>query len=323
MHEPKAGPGPRPEPKGLPVVLFEPRAIHYLLAVARHGSIRAAADALRIVPSAVSRKIAELEATLGLQLFERSKHGVTLTPAGRHVAEYGTSILDSKDILLERLRMLRGGTASHIRIACGDGFVSDLVANGLAPFAKANPEIRCQIKITTGPGVITAVERDEVDIGLVYNSSTNAGVTVVTNSRQPLAVISPPNNLLAGAEPISLSETRDLPSCVLSPAFHIGQLLQQVAAANGFQLAPILEAESIEALTHAVRSGLGITYLPRFTVAQDLASRRFIARTLTDLPLRDAKTHLVVRRKRRLPGFIERVIAAMTEDMAAFRDDVA
>ncbi|MCZ4263256.1 LysR family transcriptional regulator, partial [Limimaricola sp. G21655-S1] len=67
---------------------LETKFLREFLAVAHEGSIRRAADRLNVVPSAISRKIAEAEARLGVTLFERSSKGVVLTEAGELLREH-------------------------------------------------------------------------------------------------------------------------------------------------------------------------------------------------------------------------------------------
>lgn len=115
--------------------LTESRVVYFYEAV-RCGTIRAAADALNVAPSAVSRQIGLLETELDATLIERHARGVKPTEAGAQVVEYFREQLAHKDDLLSRLQELRGLRTGHVSVVQGEGFVSDLLAGPMQNFCK-------------------------------------------------------------------------------------------------------------------------------------------------------------------------------------------
>src|SRR6516225_1461277 len=97
--------GPR---RALPSKLRPPRLLTYVDAVARHGSIRKAADMLNVASSALNRQILELEMDLGTALFERLPRGVRLTAAGEVFLGYARQAISQLKVVESQVQQLRG-----------------------------------------------------------------------------------------------------------------------------------------------------------------------------------------------------------------------
>ena len=165
--------------------MMNDRALRYFLAVARAGSIRGAAGALNVAASAVSRQVAELEAGCGAVLLERLPRGVALTEAGRIVAEHAQRQADDGALLADRLGRLRGVQAGEVRLCCGGGFLTDLVDNALAGFARAHPGVTYRVTLGGTDRILVAVAEGEADIGLAYNPPAHPDLRSLASAAQP------------------------------------------------------------------------------------------------------------------------------------------
>lgn len=299
--------------------VLDTRALRHFLAVVRTGSIRAAADHINIAPSAVSRQIADVEHRLGLPLFERSARGVVLTEAGQLLAEHAKRMVEDEELLREQLGRLKGIGQGLVRICCGEGFVADMVANGLKTFARVYPHIRFTVDLAGTTGVLQTVSNGDADVGLVYNPVIDTSIRSIAIARQPLAVVTPPDHPLLERSSVSLAETLTSPSALLIQGHGVRQLVGRVAADRGLALSPVLETPSIDVLRQFVGAGLGITYLPRFAVATELARGVVVLVSLTDTLLIEASAHIIVRARRRLPVSVEQLVSHLAREMVAFQ----
>ena len=296
------------------------RALRYFLAVVRAGSVRAAAEALNVAASAVSRHIGEMEAACGQALLERLPRGVVPTEAGRVVAEHAQRQADEAALLDERLKRLRGVQQGTVRLRCGAGFLVDLLDNGLADFVTAYPGITFQVSLGTTDGVLSAVAHGETDIGLAYNPPAHPDVRGVVSARQPLLAILPKRHPLANSTtPVGLRTFAMEPAALLPRDHGVRQLLGRVEADGGFRLAARLETESFEMQRRFVRAGLGVAFLPRFAVSAELHADAVAAIPLRDPILSEATAHLVVRTGRRLPEATGRLLGWLAERLVAFQ----
>lgn len=253
---------------------LDSRLLRYFLAVVREGSIRRAADVLNVAASAVSRQISDLELRLGLPLLEGLPRGVVPTEAGTAVAEHARQQMEDRDRLLDYLKQLHGLRQGAVRISCGEGFIGDLLENGIQPFSEAYPSIRLQILLGVTPDILGAVAESRADIGLAYNPPSHAGVRSAAISRQPLCMLAAPGHPRCRAASVGLRSLAAEPMALLTVHHGIRQLIGRVEADHGIHLVPNLESSSIDVVRRYAISGRGVTLLPRFAAATEIADGR-------------------------------------------------
>ena len=299
--------------------LLDARALRHFLAVVRTGSIRGAAEYLHVAPSAVSRQVADVEHRLGLSLFERTARGVVLTEAGQLVVEHAMRVVEDQELLTEQLGQLKNIQQGLVRICCGEGFVADLIEHGLRRFVSVYPAIRFTVRLGGTDAVLANITNGDADIGVVYNPVIDTSIRSLAISRQPLCVVTSPDHPLLKRKRIALADTLSNPCALLSQGHGVRQLVGRVAADNGLALAPVLESDSIDVLRRFVGAGFGITFLPRFAVATELARGAVGVIELTDHLLIEASSHLIVRARRRLPTSVDRLAGYLSKEMVAFQ----
>jgi len=299
--------------------MLDAKALRYFLAVVRFGSIRRAAEHLRAAPSVVSRQIVELEAGLKLSLFERSPRGVSMTDAGRMVFEHATRVGEDYALLVEQLGPLRGLQQTQVRILCGEGFIADLIENGIRSFTAVYPQVLFTLRASSSEGIVDGVTNGEADIGVVYNPVIDPRIRSLAIARQPLCAVVPPDHPLRGTPRAALSQFAGMDCALLTAGHGVRQLVGRVAADAGLALVPKLETVSIDALRRFAMTGLGVTFLPRFAVSAEESRGAVGVVELTDPLLFEATAHLVVRAHRRLPASVDRLASHIAQAMVAFR----
>ncbi|VVE39351.1 LysR family transcriptional regulator [Pandoraea horticolens] len=294
----------------------------YLFEAVQCGTVRAAADRLDIAPSAVSRQIALLEAELALPLIERHKRGVHLTQAGRLLMEYYREQRAHQEDLLAKLQEVRGLRRGHIRLAVGEGFVSDLMGAPLQYFCKRYPGITLTLDLAGTNEVMRRVAEDDADIGLVYNPPAEPKIVSRAQMRQPVhAIVAPDSPLVeqvdeAGA--LRLDALYDVPLALMHGAYGTRQLMELAEQSEKHRLTPTVTTNSISVLKHFVRAGLGATFLPAFAVSQEIEAGLLRALPVDHPILNRAEAHLVTRAGRRLSGAANRLLTHLASKMEAF-----
>ena len=298
---------------------LDTRELRFFIAVARIGSIRGAAEQLNVAPSVISRQIADMERRIGMPLFERTARGVILTEAGELVLEHGRRVQEESGFLAEQIGLLRGVQQRRVRIRCGEGFLADVIENGLGAFAAVYPDVQYDLQLGSTEGVLDSIANGDSDIGIAYNPQIDTRVRSLAISRQPLCLVVQPGHPLLAKDDLELSDCNGLPCALLGKGHGTTQLVSRVAADKGFALLPLVETTSIDVQRRFVMAGLGISFLPRFAVAMELARGTLAARELADPLLADASAHLMVRARRRLPLSVERLGSFLAAHMAAFK----
>ncbi len=298
---------------------LDSKALRIFIAVARTGSIRSAAEQMTLAPSIVSRQIADIERNTGLPLFERTSRGVRLTDAGHLVLEHANRVQDDSALLSEQLHQIKGLQQSTVRISCGEGFLADLIEHGLKSFSVVYPAVRFSIQTGNTDEVVDAAANSDVDIGIAYNPMIDPRLRSLAISRQPLCLVAPPRHRLLRHGSLRLDECLGEPCAVLVKGHGVMHLLSRVASDAGLAVAPIVETPSIDVLRRFVMAGMGVTFLPRASVATELSRGAVGVVELSDSLLAVASAHLLVKARRRLPTSVERLAGWLTDRLSAFR----
>ncbi|MGA9869438.1 MAG: LysR family transcriptional regulator [Acetobacteraceae bacterium] len=145
--------------------------VRYFLAVARGGSVRAAAEHLGVNHSTVLRRIAQLEVRLGARMFEKLPSGYRLTDAGEEVLEFAAQMEASSNQLETRIFGRDQGLRGLLRVTLAPILATHLLMPDFAGFARLHPEIEIEILSIGEPVNLTNREAD-VAIRVVHDSDT-------------------------------------------------------------------------------------------------------------------------------------------------------
>ncbi|MFS4437433.1 LysR family transcriptional regulator [Paracoccaceae bacterium GXU_MW_L88] len=295
------------------------RFLREFLTVAQEGSIRRAAEKLNIVPSAISRKLADAEARLGVQLFERSSTGMQLTDAGRLVLDHANHLREEQDYVLDLLGQYRNETRRVVRLGVGEGFAADLMQNGLRHLMADYPGLSYDIRMAGTDALLRMVADGQVDISLAYNPILVPGTRALAIGQQPLCAIVPVTSPLIGRSDVTLLELLDQPMMILNAAHGIRQLVARAAADQGQSLHPVAETDSVLMLIRFVTAGLGITFLPRFAATIQAERGELAIIPIREPLFHSASAHAIVRARRRLPSSVDAVATILARNMVAFQ----
>ena len=142
--------------------------VRYFLAVARSGSVRAAAERLSVNHSTVLRRIAQLEERLGAHLFEKLPSGYRLTDAGEGVLEFAVQMEASSNQLETRVFGRDQGLRGLLRVTLAPTLATHLLMPDFAEFARRHPEVEMEILSSDEPVNLTNREAD-VAVRVVYD----------------------------------------------------------------------------------------------------------------------------------------------------------
>lgn len=148
------------------------RELRVFLAIARAGSINAAADQVGMTQPALSRSLRRLEESLGVRLFERHSGGMTPTPFGAALERHSERIEYETARVREEIQMLNGATAGVVRLGLVPSAVTTILQPTIAAVSARAPEIQIQVIEGAGDAMIAAVANGRVDFALVGNISS-------------------------------------------------------------------------------------------------------------------------------------------------------
>jgi DNA-binding transcriptional LysR family regulator len=148
--------------------------------IANYKSLSAAAEALSLTQSGLSRQLSSLESYIGQPLFVRHGRGVEPTEAGRKLLEAASSAYQLIDNTLVQLRDQHGVTAGSINVATIHTLSYYFMAEVVARFMAQRPNANVALLGRSSPGVVELVEAGRAEIGFVYDSAVASDELEIT-----------------------------------------------------------------------------------------------------------------------------------------------
>jgi LysR family transcriptional regulator, cell division regulator len=275
--------------------------LRMLETVARHGSMNRAAVELNTVQSNVTARIRALEEQLGTRLFERTRRGVSLTPAGQRLLPYATRI---GALLKEAVDAAQddGIPRGSLRIGSLETTAALRLAPILAAYTQAYPEVGLVVTSNTSAALIEDVLERRLDAAFAAGPVQHPELVEEAVFHEELMLVTAPG-LRHMAD---LERQRALKIIVFRQGCSYRQRLENLLARRGVQTAQPLEFGSLETIIGCVAAGVGVTLLPKAVVAPIAREGRVITHAL---PPNEARVDTV---------FIRRAETRVTSALAAF-----
>ncbi|CAB3935063.1 LysR family transcriptional regulator [Achromobacter insolitus] len=256
-------------------------AHRYFLEVVRAGSIKDAAAALHVAPSAISRQIAKLEEGCGAALFERRPHGMELTRAGEMLADYARRVAMDAEHVLRDIRSLRHAELTTIRIGSNEAVARNVLPPILGAYRSRNPGVAFQVHVAS-PGVVTQRLRDgSIDVGLAFSLNAGSGIDVRYEIVSPVRAIMVPGHPLAGRGSVSLEDLRQYPIALTDSGTTVRLLFDSSAAgSDGPPFDVAYSSNSSSVIRAVVEAGHAVTLAGEITLAEPLRSGALVALAL-------------------------------------------
>ena len=276
------------------------RILLYVNAVARHGSIRKAAEALHIASSALNRRIIDLEAELGTTLFERLPRGVCLTAAGELYVSYARRALADLELVSAQIEHLRGLVRGRVRIAATESMAAHLLSAAIAAFQTQHPGVHFHVTIEGAGRLLDALISDSADVILTHDLYSHPDVTVLASASQSLCALVAHGHPLADRSSLRLRDCLPYPIALADETLAGRALIDRALLNASFQFEPALVSNSIAAMKAYARASQAVCFQFGVGTADDCAG--MVAIPLTDPGLAHSQLSLAMRRGRALPA---------------------
>lgn len=236
----------------------------FFLAVVEEGSIAKAAAREHIVPSAVSKRLADLEALFGVALVHRGRRGVTPTPAGEALAHHARMIQQAIDRMQAEMVEYIEGVRGHIRVRASSSSLSAGLTVDLQTFTQANRDVRIDLEENETPMIFRDITEGRADVGIAPYFTSHEGLQLFPYRSYDLCVVVPVDHPLAHRESLTYAETLEFDQVDPGRTSALAQLLD--SAAKQFPVAKHtrIRVHGFEATCRMIASGLGIGVVPAF-----------------------------------------------------------
>ncbi|MEU5591303.1 LysR family transcriptional regulator [Streptomyces sp. NPDC020298] len=236
-------------------------------ALARHGSVSGAAEALHVTTSAVSQQLGKLEREVGQQLLAKNGRGVRLTDGGRLLAEHAARILSQVELAQSDLEAHRGQVAGELRLSAFPTAARGLFPTALADLRARHPALRVRSGELEPENGIAAVVRGDLDLAVVldwYNKPMPVpdGLVKAPLLDDPADVAMPAGHPLADRDEVDLGEFAEDEWITWREGEFCHEWLMFTLRSRGIE--PILGHRAAETHTQLglVAAGLGVCIAP-------------------------------------------------------------
>ncbi|QRQ78067.1 LysR family transcriptional regulator [Glutamicibacter protophormiae] len=296
------------------------KQIEYLLAAAETGSVTAAAAKLFLSQSAVSTALAELEQSLGAQLFIRHPRGMTLTNAGREALADGRRILGSVQEMRETARANSDSLVGGLSVGCYSTMAPVLLPRVIDGFLKRNPQVDLSFVEGSHSMLAEQLRSGAIDLAIVYDYDIRElkhpdEFTLHRVDAMAPHVLLPPDHRLAERKKVNLHELvgEDLILFDLAPG---GEYFLSLFQHFGLEPKVRFRTTSFEMVRAMVARGLGYSILSQRTdISMSYEGKVFATRELGDeiAPLAVSTARLTrARPTRRMQAFAEELSQQLT-----------
>lgn len=302
-------------------VLLEASSVRYFREAARAGSIRRAAEALYVSPSALTRQIAQLERLLGTRLLERRARGVTLTNAGTLLLNYSQQSLFRINEMIGAIDDMQQLRTGHVSVASVEGVATTLLSECIVAYREAHGNVSISVSVLSSRAVVEAVLSGEVEIGLAFEPQKLRELRFVHSIVQPLCAVVRTDHPLARKRSVEIGDVVKYPLVLPNASFGLRQIFDRAAAAAGLENAPAVETNSIEAVKTLVRnSPTFLTILHRFVVGPEIRRNELRAVPVNEPLMASTREVLLVRKDKFLSQAAVQFLSDLTQRMVSVQE---
>lgn len=227
--------------------------LKYFIEVARTQHLSKAAERLGVTQPALSYSLKRIEAEMNLSLFERSKKGVKLTPAGLRLLEKSQELLDLWEQTKNAAQNEMHQASGLIRLGCHTAVAQYTLPEILPQFLKNYPEIKIQLEHGLSRHMNEAIIADRLDVGFVINPTEHPDLIIKELLKDRVG--------FWRSKKIINEDT-----LILDPSLIQTQTLMKKAESRGLQFRRHIETSSLEVAAQLVASGAGYGILPERVV---------------------------------------------------------
>ena len=251
--------------------------------VVRTGSISKGAELAHLAVGAASKRISDLEAAVGTELFERHSRGVTLTAAGKVFLDHARLALLQVEAAAEGARRAERPEKQSFTIGFLAGQEVVWLPHALRIIREEAPEVEIILSSQSSPDLALALMRGKLDVAFLRPETQSVGVSFKFLAKEPLIAVLPADHRLTSRKkirPQDLARETYVSSARISPVLQ--SVIQDYASNVGVTLKAEYEGEGLPSAMSLVVSTGGITLIPLY--AQNMLTPNVVARALEGVP---------------------------------------
>ncbi|WP_186332372.1 LysR family transcriptional regulator [Bordetella genomosp. 13] len=257
-------------------------SLRLYVAACDEESITRAAEREAMVPSAVSKRIAEIESATGVALLVRTARGVHPTPAGLALLGQARQLVLGAEKLQVEIAEYAQGIRGHVRLYANISSIIEFLPRDISRFLELHPAIRVDLQERTSTSIIEAVRNGSADVGICLAIGDLTDLDTYPYATDRLAVVTHAAHPLASRASLRFEDTLDYDFVALNPDSRTTRQLSGIAARLGRPLNYRVYVGAFEAACHIIGERIAIGIL-----AADAIKRHAASLNLRVIPLEE------------------------------------
>jgi len=234
--------------------------------VAEAGSITAGAGRANLALAAASTRVRNMEGAAGARLFERSRGGVTLTPAGHALLAHARALLARAEQMREELEAYAGGgAAGHVRVLSNTNALTEFLPEALGRFLAMHPQVTVDLQERLSDEIVGLVAEGVAELGIVAATADTGGLETYPFRTDRFVLVVPRGHALAGRSGIAFADVLDHDLVGLDQASALQRFLAVRAAKIGRRPKLRVRLRSFDGVCRMVEAGVGVGIVPETT----------------------------------------------------------
>jgi DNA-binding transcriptional LysR family regulator len=238
-------------------------SLRLFVAVCQERNIARAAEREFIAPSAVSRRIAEIEAIIGLPVIHRESRGISVTPVGETVLRHAQAVIGSIEAMGAELSQFSSGAKGKVQLVGNLSAIVQFLPEDIAAFQRVFPNVDIDLEEQSSTNVMRSVQARTADLGICNAIAGADQFQQLPYRTDRLFLMVPGNHALSSAVAVGLADIVGESFVGLDSESALTQLLAHEAADLGASLNIKIRVSSLDALCRMVHVGLGIAVVPQ------------------------------------------------------------
>lgn len=238
------------------------KTLRLFAAICEEGTLNGTARRAAIAPSAVSKRLAELERSLGCALLTRDPKGMRPTLAGETLLHHTRRMLASAEQITLELAEHARGVRGFVRVLANLSAIVQFLPEDLQAFLAVQADIRIDLEERPSNGVVAGVEEGAADLGICAGSADTRSLRHIPYRRDRLVLVLPAEHPLAGRDAVALSDTLNYDHVGLHRESSIYGTLRDEARRLGQPLRLRIHVPGFDAICRMAQAGMGLGVVP-------------------------------------------------------------
>jgi DNA-binding transcriptional LysR family regulator len=240
------------------------KTLRLLVAVCDHQSMTRAAEQEHIEPSAISKRMAQLEADLGTPLLRRGQRGVQPTPAGSALLAHAREVLFTMDRIAGDIAAFGSGVKGQVRLVATVSAIAESLLDDLASFMReaAHRHIQVDVEERQSHELLRQLREGRASLGVCWDRADFSGLEQRPYRRDRLALAVHREHPLARRRSVRFEQTLAHEHVGLPPSSAVHTMLQRAAARAGRTISYRVIVSNFDSALRVVAANLGVSVVP-------------------------------------------------------------